>query len=148
MMDAGAEGALVERSDELRTAVGRVARRLRQLYADDDVAFSETSLLSRLDRHGTATPSALAAQEQVRPQAINATLRALEQRGLVERHPDATDRRKVLIAVTDSGRRSLADQGRAVSRRVADALEGEFTVDERRRLLTVAPLLERLAGAL
>src|SRR5215813_2962016 len=80
--------ALNATGGDLRLAVGRVARRLRQLYTAEDLTFSETSVLSRLDREGATTPTALAAAEHVRPQAMGATLSALQQRGLVRRRDD------------------------------------------------------------
>jgi DNA-binding MarR family transcriptional regulator len=135
-------------SGELRVAIGRIARRMKQLYEAGEVTFSETSVLSRLDRGGPATPGALAAAEHVRPQAIVTIVNALELRGLVARSPDPADGRKVLIALTDAGRQAFADKGRAVSQRMAQALAEGFSPAEQRQLREVLPLLERLAGML
>ena len=41
---------------DLRLAVGRIARRLRQTHGAGDLTLSEASVLSRLDRDG-ATPA-------------------------------------------------------------------------------------------
>lgn len=136
----------VRTSGELRVAIGRIARRLKQLYEAGEVTFSETSLLSRLDRAGPATPGALAAAEHVRPQATAAVVHALELRGLVARSPDPADGRKVLVSITEAGRQALTDKGRAVTRRMADALTEGFTPAEREQIGAVVPLLERLAG--
>lgn len=51
------------------------------------MTLSELSVLSRLDREGPATPGALATLERVKPQAMGATLTALEQRRLVSMIP-------------------------------------------------------------
>jgi DNA-binding MarR family transcriptional regulator len=135
-------------SGELRVAIGRIARRMKQLYEAGEVTFSETSVLSRLSRSGPATPSALAAAEHVRPQAIAAIVNALTRRGLVARGQDPTDGRKVLVAMTEAGRQALADKSWIITERMAQALAEGFTPVEQRQLRVVVPLLERLAGML
>src|SRR5260221_9128643 len=95
---------------ELRLVVGRVARRLRQGHTVGDVTLSEVSVLSRLDRDGPEFPGALAELERVRPQAMATTLATLEERGLVSRRPDAADGRRAVLAVTEAGRKMLADR--------------------------------------
>jgi DNA-binding MarR family transcriptional regulator len=140
--------ALDATGGDLRLAVGRVARRLRQLYTAEELTFSETSVLSRLDREGATTPTALAAAEHVRPQAMGATLSALEQRGLVRRRDDPSDGRKVQIELTPAGRQALAAKHEAVAGIVNRALAEGFTPAERRALAAAVPLLDRLAERL
>ena len=72
----------------LRESVGLLLRRLRQVPAEGELTLPESAALSRLNRGGPATSSALAKLEQISPQSMGATLAALEARGLVERHPD------------------------------------------------------------
>lgn len=139
---------LVKAAADLRVAVGRIARRVRQAHEVGELTLSEMSVLARLDREGPATPGRLAEGERVRPQAMATTVAALERQGLVRRAADATDGRRVLIAVTAAGRALLADRRSASTRRIARALGEEFTAAERRRLLAVVPLLDRLAERL
>jgi DNA-binding MarR family transcriptional regulator len=139
---------LLRAGNDLRIVVGRIVRRLRQAHATGEVTLSELSVLSRLDREGPATPGALAALERVRPQAMGATLTALEQRGMVGRTPDAGDGRRVLMSVTAAGRRVLVDRRSLNTRRMAEALAGGFSPSEQRRLISMIPLLERLADRL
>lgn len=137
---------------DLRIAIGRVARRIRQLYAARDDAsepsFLQMSVLTRLDRHGPLTSRALAEIETVTPQAIGTALGALEQRGLVARAADRADGRKVVTAITAAGRRTLGGREQAINRNVQRALSQSFTAAERRQLAAVIPLLERLADEL
>ncbi|MEV6896450.1 MarR family winged helix-turn-helix transcriptional regulator [Amycolatopsis sp. NPDC051372] len=84
----------------------------------------------------------------MKPQAMGATLAGLVERGLVSRSPDAADGRRVLMAVTATGRKLLTDRRSLSTQRVAQALAGGFSAEERRRLLEVIPLLERLADQL
>jgi DNA-binding MarR family transcriptional regulator len=133
---------------ELRLSVARIARRLRQAHAVGDVTLSEVSVLARLDRDGPTSPGVLAEQERVRPQAMATTLSALEQRRLVRRRPDAEDGRRAVLTVTAAGRKMLLDRRSASNQRLTSILGGEFTATERRKLLAVLPLLDRLADRL
>jgi DNA-binding MarR family transcriptional regulator len=133
---------------DLRVALGRVVRRLRQGYVVGELTLSESSVLARLDRDGPATPGSLAEGERVRPQAMGTTLSALVERGLVTRKPDAEDGRKVLVSVTEPGVRLLLDRRSHMTQRVATALAEAFSPADRQRLVEAIPLLERLADEL
>ncbi|WP_285583445.1 MarR family winged helix-turn-helix transcriptional regulator [Actinoallomurus iriomotensis] len=135
-------------ASDLRVALGRVVRRLRQAHEPGELTLSEVSVLSRLDRDGPATPGALAGGERVRPQAMGTTLAALEQRGLVARMPDPDDGRRVSMSISEDGRGILLDRRSASVRRLSRALTEGFSPEERRRLVEVVPLLERLADSL
>jgi DNA-binding MarR family transcriptional regulator len=133
---------------DLRVALGRLVRRLRQGHAPGELTLSEISVLSRLDRGGPATPGVLAEGERVRPQAMGATLAVLEQRALVARAADPGDGRKVLMSITPDGRRLLVDRRSLNTQRMATALTEGFSQEEQRLLITVIPLLERMADQL
>ena len=139
---------LVRAGADLRVAVGRIARRLRQAHAVGDMTLSELSVLARLDRDGPNTSGALAELERIRPQAMGVTLSDLESRGLVRREADAADGRKLLTFITDAGRNMLSRRRSASAQRLGRAMADEFSAAERRRLLAVLPLLDRLAQRL
>jgi DNA-binding MarR family transcriptional regulator len=149
---AKASAGIARTALDLRLAVGRIARRTRQLYAAGDPAseagFIEIALLSSLERKGPLTSKALAELERVTPQAIGSTLSALEQRGYVTRATDPNDRRKVVTAITESGRATLASREQVISERMSRALGHGFDAEERRQIAAVIPLLERLADEL
>ncbi|WP_019063564.1 MarR family winged helix-turn-helix transcriptional regulator [Streptomyces prunicolor] len=132
---------------ELRLAVGRLTRRLRQAHAVGDVSLSGVSVLARLARDGSESPTSLAEAERVRPQAMASTLALLEQRGLVRRSPDAADGRRSILAITDEGRAVLAERRSASVHRLGAVLD-EFTAEERATLAAALPLLDRLAERL
>jgi DNA-binding MarR family transcriptional regulator len=133
-------------------AVGRIGRRLRQLYttpgAATDPGFLEVAVLTRLDRLGPLTSRALAEIESVTPQAIGTALSALEQRGFVARAPDPNDGRKVISTITESGRRMLASREHAMNEHMRRTLSDSFNAAERAQIAAVIPLLERLAADL
>ena len=112
---------------DLSASIGLLVRRLRQRKADGELTMPESTCLSRLDREGPATSSALAKQEQISPQSMGATLAGLEERGLVERRPDPEDGRKVVMSLTAPGRRALEQRRAAGTDAMARALATGFT---------------------
>ena len=132
----------------LRVSIGLLLRRLRQVRPDDELTLPESSALARLDRTGPATPGALAKVEQISPQSMGATLAALEARGLIERHPDPADGRRVVLSVTGAGLELLRNKRGARVEQLARALSAGFTATELRQLAAAAPLLERLAQSI
>jgi DNA-binding MarR family transcriptional regulator len=138
---------LLQVGTDLRVALGRVVRRLRQGYVDGELTLSERSVLSRLDREGPATPGALANLEHVRPQAMGVLLAELVNRGLVARRPDEQDGRKVLMSVTEAGTVLLTDRRSQTTQQVSAAL-ADFSPAELDTLRAAIPLLDRLADRL
>ncbi len=75
--DHSAAAALV---GDLRMALGRLKRRLREQAGPNDFSDSQKSVLVRLDRDGAATVSALARAEGVRPQSMRGHCRGFSRR--------------------------------------------------------------------
>ncbi len=123
-------------------------RRVKALQAGGDLTLPEQSAMSRLRLSGPATSTALAKLEQISPQSMGATLAGLEARGLVERTADPDDGRQVLLSISKEGEHLLQRRRSHRADQVAAAMAGEFTPDELRELLAVAPLIERLGQAL
>jgi len=145
------DGPDVIAAQDLRVAIGRVARRLRQLYAterESAASFIELGILVRLAREGPTSPTTLATGEGVTSQAIAGVVRELERRALVERTGGQTDRRRVAVAITDAGRELLKSRENAVVDAMVRALADEYTPAERRQLESAVPLLNRLAKRL
>ena len=132
----------------LHVSISLFVRRLRQSSVQADLSLSEISALSRLERAGSATTSDLARVAQISPQAMGATLAALEERGLVERRPDPSDGRRVTMSVSAAGRQALRNKRSARIEQLAKALAGGFTQAEVEVLKAAAPLIERLGESL
>ena len=130
-------------ASELRLVLGQLVRRLRAEYA---VPLAHASVLSRLDRDGSQTTSALAAAERVRPQSMAQTVAELEADGLVSRRPDPADKRQVLIELTEGGAGRLRELRRTREDWLSEAIAAELTAEEQRTLLAAIPLLRRLSS--
>lgn len=136
---------LSERAVHLRTAIVRMARRLRQEAAAETTGLTPTSIaaLATIERHGPITPSEIAAIERVKRPTITRTLGCLEREGLIDRAPDPDDGRSALVSVNAAGRdrlRRLRGRKNAfLARRMRDLSAEEVETLER-----AAEILERM----
>lgn len=129
----------------LQLSVGLLKRRARETAQDGELSSPETSVLSRLDRHGPGTTASLARWEQITPQAMGATVAALEAREFIARTPDPGDGRRSILTITEAGERALRAGRNALTDQMARALDRGFTPGEIDQLRVAAPLIERLA---
>ena len=139
-MDVATDSALL--ASELRLILGRLIRRLR---SEGRIPIAQLAVLGRLDRGGPATVSALATAERVRPQSMSQTVSELEADGFVTRRPDPTDRRQLLVELTDAGTATLADERRHREGWLARAIAEDLSRAERRSLEAALEPLRRLA---
>jgi DNA-binding MarR family transcriptional regulator len=133
---------LVSTASELRIVLGQLVRRLRTEYS---FPIAQASVLSRLDRDGAQTTSALAVAERIRPQSMAQTLLELEGDGLISRRPDPGDGRRILIELTDRGHDRLREDRRRREGWLTEAIATTLSADEQRTLIDALPLLRRLA---
>lgn len=131
---------------DLRLAVMRLSRRLRQQRADHGLGLGQLSAIATLDRLGPMTPGTLAQHEQVRPPSMTKTLAALSEAGYVVRSPDPNDGRQVVVTLTNSARKLLREDRRRHEEWLATLLLG-LDDEQRGALATALPLLEVLADS-
>ncbi|MEN3749640.1 MarR family transcriptional regulator [Sphingomonas sp. HF-S3] len=123
----------------------RLARRLRQPACEGEATGSGLALLASLHRRGPMSAVALARSEGLQPQSLSRLLARLDQDALIERTVDPDDRRRHLIALTDTGRAALH---RAFARRrqwLAAAIAGRLDDADRATLLAASDIMLRLA---
>ena len=94
---------LAEQSSELRIAVMRLSRRLRQERTETELSGSQMSTLGWISTEGPLTIGRLAELERVTAPSMNRTVNWLVDAGYVTRSTDDDDRRKVLVTTTESG---------------------------------------------
>jgi DNA-binding MarR family transcriptional regulator len=141
MSDAGLASAL-------RISVSRLARRLRaeRVAHGLQLELSDTQLgaLATLERKGAMTPGELAEHEKVQPPSMTRVIAVLEQRGLVMRAAHATDKRQVVLTVSDAGR-EVVDQSRKFREAWLARRLRELSPQEKSKLRAAAPILEKLS---
>ncbi|MFB7495281.1 MarR family winged helix-turn-helix transcriptional regulator [Streptomyces sp. NPDC056161] len=101
------EQSLIDTAAQIRSGAARLARRLRAERSPGALSANKVGVLSRLHRHGPATPGEVAAADRQQPQSLTRAFAELEQDGLISRTPDERDRRQSLLALTPAGRQVL-----------------------------------------
>lgn len=119
---------------------------LRRLNAERTLSPGKLGVLSHLAEQGRATSSELAAVVQVSPQAISLCAGDLERLGFVVRVPDAKDRRRTWIELTDAGRQKLAQELAAGHAWIDRAIAERLTPEERKALKAAIPVLRKLGS--
>jgi DNA-binding MarR family transcriptional regulator len=91
----------------------------------------EYSILSILETDGPGSQHELAYLLGKAPGVVVASIDALEDRGLVERTRDATDRRRTRVTVTKAGAKALAKADVLADATVGEVLSGLDAADRR-----------------
>jgi len=131
----------------LRSSTLRLSRQLRRQREDGhDLTANQLGVLGALGKHDAMTVGELAAHEQVKPPSMTRIVSNMEEAGLVVRRPHQTDKRQIVVELTDAAHALL----RANRRRRDEWLQTKLkklTPEERDILRKAAPVLERLAGS-
>jgi DNA-binding MarR family transcriptional regulator len=130
---------------DLRLAVMRFSRRLRNQRVDTSVTLTHLAALSTLQRHGPMSPGELAAHERVQPPSMTRVVVALDGMGLVTRTPHPTDGRQVVIELTPAAETLLTEEARAREAWLSNQLH-RLTPEQRATLREAAVIMEELAG--
>jgi DNA-binding MarR family transcriptional regulator len=131
----------------LRISVARLSRRMRaERDPHNELSVGQLSVLGVLSRHGECSIGELAAIERVQPPSMTRTVNCLVEDGYVVRTPHDTDRRQVVIALSEKGAQTLEADRRRRDAWLAKRLR-ELTPEERSVLRQAAPIIERLAHA-
>jgi DNA-binding MarR family transcriptional regulator len=124
-------------------ALGLLVRRIRSAAAGQELSLTEASVIARLARDGPATTAELARAEGMKAQSMGTTVAGLEESGLVERRPHATDGRQLIV--------SLSAKGAALRKSTKDAKHTwlthaltRLTEEERGILFEAGEIMRRL----
>jgi DNA-binding MarR family transcriptional regulator len=133
-----------EIAERTRSAVTRLARRMRTERPANALSGNKIGVLGHLYRNGPSNPGAIAAAEHQRPQSLTRVFAELESAGLVRRTQDAMDGRAAVLAVTADGvtalRRDMAHRDAWLAHAFEDLADQEVAALDR-----AAAVLDRLA---
>lgn len=122
-----------------------VRARLDELMRPVGLTALQYTALTVLERHGDISSAQLARNSFVTAQTMADMVLILEDRGLIERHRDPNDKRRLLIALTPAGRAILADRRphvAAIEKRMTGALSTSDAALLRRFLVDCRSSLE------
>ena len=130
---------------DLRMATFRLARRLRSARAVDAMSDAQLAVLATLRMHGRRTITALAERERVTAPSMTNMINGLEEQGFVLRTPDAEDRRRVQVDITEAGTEIVAQTIRRRDELLAEMLaELDFTEEELTTLREASALMRKV----
>ncbi|MEV4109824.1 MarR family transcriptional regulator [Nonomuraea sp. NPDC049695] len=131
--------------DAFATAIESFNRFYIRLPTLEKLSFTTLSVLDTLAfGGGPMRLTGLTRTEQVSQPAITQLVTRLERDGLVERRPDPSDGRAVLIHITEAGRRIGRSRHDDRMRHLAP-LVAQLTAEQRRAIAGALPALTRLA---
>ena len=139
------------KTDPGKRILEELSRLIRQLSRisggpDDGPAMTATQRLALFDlvESGPLRLNDLAQRMGTSAPTASRAVDALDELGLVERHPDPTDRRAITIELTDDGRRSVEERKARVYAAFRPAAAALSPADREQ----LAELLARLAAQL
>ncbi|WP_036456288.1 MarR family winged helix-turn-helix transcriptional regulator [Mycobacterium sp. TKK-01-0059] len=120
---------------------------IRQLLDRREMSLTASDVLLRLDTDGPARLSTLATAAALSQPSMTQLVQRFERRGLVTRTSDPSDRRAVLITITDTGSEMVRQRRRFVRHQLSE-LVTRLQPDERVVLelasRVMLPLISRL----
>jgi DNA-binding MarR family transcriptional regulator len=126
-------------------AVLALGRRLRAERPQGSVSLSEISILATLNRLGSIPAIRVAAEERLQPQSLTRIVTGLERDGLIARKRSEADRREIVIALTEGGRRVLAQDMQARRAWLEAAVAAALSEAERDLLFEASEAMLKLA---
>lgn len=130
MADQGGSPTLLYLMKQVELAV---RARLDELVRPAGLTALQYTALTVLERHPDLTSAHLARNSFVTAQSMADMVTSLRDRGLIDRHRDLDDRRRLVLALTEDGR-SLLDGYRQAVADLESEMLSDLTTDQARTL--------------
>lgn len=130
----------------IRPALTKLYVMYFRIAEQSDLTGPQLSILARLKDNGPSRISHIAKQEGIRMPTASNALHQLEQRELVERVRDESDRRGVRVTLTDLGASELQRVGEERTKYLAEML-GTLDEEGLKRADELAEVINELADA-
>jgi DNA-binding MarR family transcriptional regulator len=129
-------------ASDLRTVVSRLVKKLRrQSVTAQQLSMTERSSLASLIQHKELLPSELASMEKITNQSMSQILGHLLELGYIRRRASDTDKRKVLISLTEAGEKTILQMRHERDEWLAKLIQATCTSEEEELLKkAIAPL--------
>lgn len=143
-MTTATRTTIAELASQLRPALLRLTRIIRNQRVDMSVTLTQLSAMGTLRKSGPMSAGELAACERVQPPSMTKVLANLEERGLVRREVHPTDRRQAVIQITAAGEELLDSERRSRDAWLSKQL-ATLSAEDRALVQRVIPIMEKLA---
>ena len=121
-----------ELSTELRTVVTRLIKKLRsESPTHAKLSLTERSVIKLLDKQKEMLPNEIAKMEKVTTQSMSQILNHLLALGYITRKPSETDKRKVIISLSEAGQAILPAVRNEVDEWLSKAIQATCSVEDK-----------------
>ena len=121
----------IQLATDLRTVVTRLVKKLRkESVTGQQLSLTERSTMALLHQNKSLLPSELAAMEKITNQSMSQVLNYLHTLGYISRTASDTDKRKVLISLTELGEQTILQMRRERDKWLQQAIKESCTDDE------------------
>ena len=121
----------IQLSSELRTVATRLVKKLRRKsVTGQQLSLTERSTLTLLLQHGGLLPSELASMEKITNQSMSQILVHLLKLGFISRVNSETDKRKVMISLTEIGEQTIMQVRSERDEWLASAINSTCSIEE------------------
>jgi DNA-binding MarR family transcriptional regulator len=141
-----AEDEAADLGGKLRSAVARLYRRFRSERPEGSLGDAALAVLSRLQKHGPQTLTALSEHDRVSPASMSQTVNRLTSAGYAVRRPDPGDGRRVLFSATAEGD-ELASAAREQRNAWLDEQLRALSAEDRAVIARATALLNSIADS-
>ena len=121
----------IQLATDLRTVVTRLVKKLRkESVTGQQLSLTERSTMALLHQHKCLLPSELASMEKITNQSMSQVLNYLHSLGYISRTASDTDKRKVLVSLTDLGEQTITQMRRERDKWLLKAIKESCTDEE------------------
>lgn len=132
-------------ASELRTVLTRLIKKLRkESITGQQLSLTERSTISLLHQNQELQPSELASMEKITNQSMSQILNHLLELGYISRKASDTDKRKVLISLTENGEKMLSQLRSERDEWLAKAIRKTCTNEEEELIKKIIGPLTKL----
>jgi len=132
-------------ASELRSVLIRLYKKLRKKSVSaEKLSLTERSTISIIYNNGTMLASELALMEKITTQSMSQVVNHLFELGLIVKTPSETDKRKVLISLTDTGKGIIEKARTEKDEWLSDAIAEALTPEEHHALTKALGALTKL----
>ena len=134
-----------EIAENLRRVISRLLKILRnQIKNDELLSLTERSTLVSIYQYSEILPSELAVKEKVTAQSMSQIINKLLEHGFIKKTPSRTDKRKVIITITATGKKIVEKRRLEKQEWLAQSILEKTTQKEKGILVNAIKVLEKL----
>jgi len=132
-------------SVKLYNVLGKILRKLRKQSGRQPYSTTEQATMALLDSNGKLLPSELAEAHHISAQGVSQIVNRLFEQGVIDKHPDQSDKRKVYLSLTKKGQEELLNIRISRSKWLAGTVSDKLSPEEKNILNKAVDILGRLA---